>query len=169
MLGDVDNVDRPVGAGNREFAIPEFDVVRPGFHHMRRDLAPLVDQPIGGDDDRRAGELRRARPESPDPHRHEVAVAVTVADQLGVDAELFRQHLLEGRAMALPMIHAAGHQHDAARRVEADLGMLVITAAGGGDRRRYADTEQLATLLRGFAAFGDTAVIGQHRGNHPNS
>ena len=60
LLRDLDDADQPVGAGNRELAVGEFDVVRPGFHHMGGDLAPLVDQPVGGDDNCRAGELRRA-------------------------------------------------------------------------------------------------------------
>ena len=147
----------------------EDDVVRPGLHHMGGDLAALVDQPVGGDDDRRAGELRRARAEGPDPHRHQIAVAIAVADQIGVDAELFGEHLLECRAMALAVIHAAGHQHDAARRVEADLGMLVIAAARGGDGRRHADAQQLAALLRGRAAFGRLGRNRQAPDNPPGS
>ncbi len=61
-------------------------------------------------------------PKRADPHRHQVAVAIAVADQVGVDAELLRQDLLEGRAVALAVIHAAGQQHYAAGRIEADFG-----------------------------------------------
>ena len=43
--------------------------------------------------------------------------------------------------MALAVIHAAGHQDDAARRVEPDFGVLVIAAARGGDRRCHADAQ----------------------------
>ena len=87
----------------------EDDVAGGRFHDMRGDPPALLDQPVGGADDRRAGELGRARAEGADPHRHEIAVAVAVADQIGVDAELLRQDLLERRAMALTVVHAAGH------------------------------------------------------------
>ena len=130
---------------------------------MRGDAAPLVDQPVGGDDDRRAGELRRARAERADPHRHQVAVAPAVADLVGVDAELGRQHLLEGRRVALAVIHAAGQQHDAAGRVEADLGVLVVAPAGRRHRRRDADAEQFAAPARRRAPVGDAGHTPRQR------
>src|SRR5207248_3659485 len=92
--------------------------------------------------------LRRTRAEGDDAHRHEIAVAVSVADLVGIDAELFRQHLLERRAVPLAMIHAAGNQDDATGRIEADLGVLVIAAAGCRDRRRDADAEQFSMAAR---------------------
>ena len=71
----------------------------------------------------------------------------------------FREDLLERRAMALAVIHAAGDQHHGTRRIKADLGMLVIAPAARGDRGRHADTQQFASLFRGLAAF--TAEIGK--------
>jgi hypothetical protein len=101
--------------------------------------------------------------EGADPHRHQAAVAITIADQLGIDAELFRQDLLEGRGMALAVIHAAGQQHDAARRVKADLGMLVIAPARGGNGGGNANAEQLATCSRCGRAFGYLLVVAQRQ------
>src|SRR5580704_3433897 len=122
MLGHRGEVDRAVGAGDDEFAALEDDVVARRLHHVSGDAAALVDQFVGRHDDGRAGKLCRARTEGADPHRHQIAVAKAVADQIGVDAEFFRQYLLERRAVALAVIHAPGHQHHTARRVEADPG-----------------------------------------------
>ncbi len=73
------------------------------------------------------------------------------------------QDLLEGRAVALAVIHAPRHQHDPAGRVEADFGMLVITPAGGGNGGRYAHSQKLAPLLRRLAAVVDAVVAGQRQ------
>ena len=78
---------------------------------MGGDAAALLNQPVGGRDDRRAGELRRTRTERADTHGHQIAVAPAIADVVGVDPELRRQHLLERRGMALTVVHAAGQQH----------------------------------------------------------
>src|SRR5437763_3060488 len=100
-------------------------------------------------------------PKVPMPIVTQVAVAVAVADLVGVDAELFRQDLFEGRAVSLAVIHAAGDQHDPAGRIEADLGMLVVAPAGRRDRRRDADAEQLAPLACFSAAGGDPVIGGE--------
>src|SRR5215831_944181 len=57
---------------------------------------------------------------------------VIAADRL-IDAELFGQDLLERRPVALTVIHAAGHQHHTARRVETDFSVLVVAAAARCD------------------------------------
>src|SRR5262249_13359588 len=163
LLGDLGDADRPIGTGDREPAIREGDVGYRRLHHVGGDLAPLVDQPVGGDDDRGARELGRARAKGADPHRHQIAVAIAVADQIGVDAELFRQDLLKGRAVALAVIHAAGHQYDSTRWVETDLGMLVIAAAACGDGGRDPDAEQLAPAPRGVASLGGALVVSERQ------
>ena len=161
MPGDLGDVDRAVGAGDDELAALKDDIVARRLHHVGGDATTLVDKLVGRHDDRRAGELRRARAEGADPHGHEIAVAKAVADLIGIDAEFLRQHLLEGRAVTLAVIHAAGNQDDAARRIEADLGMLVIAPAGRRDRRRDADAEKLAAAARLGTALLDAVIGGE--------
>jgi hypothetical protein len=60
VLGDLADIDRPVGAGDDELAIREHNVVARRLHHMGGDAATLVDQLVGRHDDCRAGKLRRA-------------------------------------------------------------------------------------------------------------
>jgi hypothetical protein len=91
----------------------------------------------------------------------EIGVAILVADEIGIDAELVRQHLLEDRAVALAVIHAAGDERDRARWVEAHLGEFIIAPAGRGDRGGDAEAEDLAALLGGLAPLGDARVIGE--------
>ena len=119
---------------------------------MRRSAATTMAEPPS---------MAEREPNVPMPCGHEIAVAVGIADALGVEAELFREDLLERRAVALAVIHAAGDEHHRARGIEADFRMLVIAAAGRGDGGGDAAAQELAALARLGAAPAKPDSVGR--------
>src|SRR5262249_4099590 len=106
---------------------------------------------------------RRAGAKGADPHRYQITVTVAVADQVGVNAELFGQYLLECRTVTLVMIHTAGHQHDGTRRVEADFGMLVVAPAARRDCSCDAASVEHAASLRCALPLDRSTVPGKRK------
>ena len=126
---------------------------------MRGDPFAFLDDLVGGLDDRGTGERSAAGIESADTGGDHLGVAISIADFAAIDAESVGKHLAKGGAVALTVIHRAAQQGDAAARVEADLGVLVIGHGDAGNRLRHADAEQLSALERAFSARLEISVI----------
>ena len=114
------------------------------LEQMRRDLLAALDHLVGGEHDRRAAARDRARAEGAGAGHDLVGIAVLEFDQIGIDAELVEQNLLECRRMALAVIVRAHQQGQRAGRIEADLGMLEEAGRRRLDRVGDADAAQLA-------------------------
>ena len=65
--------------------------------------------------------------------------------------------------MTLAVVHTAGQQHNPARRVKADLGMLVVASAGRGAGGGHPDAEQPAAPPRRRAALGRPVIAGERQ------
>ena len=76
-----------------------------------------------------------------------IAVALQQLDLVEGNAELLRQHLREGRPMALAVIERAGDNGDRAVGVEADAALFLGHGGGGFDVTGNAKPAQFAFAL----------------------
>ena len=139
---------------------------------MGGDLLALLDDLVGGVDDRLAADRERARAVGAHAHRRLVGVAVDDLDVLERHAELVDDELRKGRLVPLAVAVGAGHHLADAGMGEADLGALPKTDASaeradhgrrrdaaGLDVAGEADAAELALGLRSGTATGKVGVV----------
>ena len=147
---DVSEADRPVGSGDCEAAVAEFDIVGGGFEHMRRDALPLVDDLVGRDQQRGAAHRGDARTAGAEPEGEAIGVALHELDFLRLQTQPVAQQLCEGGRMPLALRGRAAKNGHAPRRSEPDLGEFEAGRSGALDGVGDAQPEQLP-VLRGVA------------------
>ena len=125
LVGQLEDADAAVGAGDGEAAARELDVDGRGFEHMGRDLLALLDQLVAGLEEGLAGDQRRLRAAGAAAHLELVGIALQQAEALERDAELAAQHLGEGRGVALAVVERAAQHGDRAVGLEADAAILL--------------------------------------------
>ena len=118
-------MDRFVGAGDRQVALAEFDILLGRFQHVGCDLLCLFDNLVGGIAQRRAADGHGTRAIRAAPVGDRVGIALHQADFLERHAEPGMDHLGIGRLMALAMAVSAGNDRHRAGFVEADFHPVV--------------------------------------------
>ena len=91
-----------------------------------------------------------------------IAVALHQADAVERDAELFGEHLREGRSVALPIIERAGDDGHRAIGVEAEGSLLGGHRRGGFDVAGDAKPAQFAGALAVALALIEAFDVGAH-------
>ena len=123
--GDLAEAERLVGAGNRETAIREGDVVLGGLQHVRRDLLALGDDLVDGVAHRRSADCQRPRTIGSHAEGDLRRVAVDDFHGAGRNAQFVGNHLRKHGFMALTMAVRAGHHADVARGVDPHGGGVI--------------------------------------------
>src|SRR6185312_5919995 len=108
---------------------------------------------------RGAADHGRARAVGADAEGDTVGIAIDVLNVARIDAELFREHLLERRLVPLALVFAAHRQGRVAARVKADLGEFLARSGGLLDRVGDADTAQLAAGFRLLPALREAGPV----------
>ena len=124
-------------------------------------LDGLVAHVAGGQIERAAGDLERARPAMPSARGHEAGIALHIAQAIGIDAELGIDQLHIGRLVPLPRRGAADDDAHPAIVIEADLRFIERNAERHFEIAGDAETEQPPTPLRGFAPRIEPGLIGR--------
>ena len=166
-------VDRLVGALDRELAVLELDVPFGGLEHVARDLLRLGLDLVERLGDRRHADRAGARAVGAHAHLHLVGVAVDDRHIFHRDAEPTGDELGEGRFVALPVTVRAGQDLDRADHVDAHFRRFpeADAAAERADRRRWrdaagfdiggeSDAAKLALRGRGGLARREALVVG---------
>ena len=131
--GDLDEAYGLIGAGDREAAGLEFDIVLAGFHHVGGDAAALGDDLLRRQDHGGAGRHGGARAEGAGTDGDAVGVAIDEADAIGRQSKPVSHDLAERGGVALAVIVGADRNRDGAGRVETDFGVLDQAGIGGFD------------------------------------
>ena len=138
----------PVGAGNREAALAEFDVNQRGLQHVRRQRPGLLHHQRGRLDDGTPGRHQRLRTASAAARDQQVAIGLHQPHALERHPQMGVQHLGEGAPVALAVIQRAGDDGDKTVFLEADLALFLGRRGGAFQEVADADAAQNAAPRR---------------------